>query len=591
MQKKIHVIFTTITIAFIFLTAVLGYRQIIQGQDLAQKAINNRRKLISAEQYSRGDFLDRNNLFLTDVGVRPSLVIFPHMIGNHSQTAEVIAKALELSYLTKEKIENDIRPYNKNGKVLLKQPFVLKPNLTNSETQRINSLGIPGVAVLPIKTRYGPGFLSAHVIGHMTKDNTMYEELKQVGKTIDSKNRTGNKLYKSTDPIGANGLEKQFEYELKGMEAEKQISVVVDAIGRLVKGLGYRSIDKEEDPSRYNIILTIDKRYQQIVEDIMDHELAKGSVVVIDIASGDILALASRPNFDPNRIEEIVLDNKDNGEFVNRSYEMYYPGSVFKIIVAIAALEEGLVDLDEKFICEGNYTFNDSNVISCLREHGEINLYDAFAVSCNSTFINLALRLGPERLKHYAKKIADIDIKFNYKEPNPADIGNASIGQKGVQTDAVHLANILATIARDGKYQGTRLVDGLVNSTGFKKVFYEEPSYLVMKPETAKIIQEMLSGVVERNLGWQNWLPNLSAAGKTGTAQNGKKYELPTGEQKEKTHAWFVGYAPQKNPRIAVSVLVEETLVEKNNPHGGKDAAPIFRKVVEGIFKLEGVAE
>ena len=146
----------------------------------------------------------------------------------------------------------------------------------------------------------------------------------------------------------------------------------------------------------------------------------------------------------------------------------------------------------------------------------------------------------------------------------------------------------MATLARQGKYKEPRLVKQIDSIDGTKKVFYEEPVYQVITKETANSVNEMLAGVIDRNTGWQQWLPGLSGAGKTGTAQNGKKYELPSGEQKEKTHGWFAGFAPRENPTIAVAVIVEESHEEQNSIHGGEDAAPIFRKIVKGILEVEG---
>lgn len=541
------------------------------GSGLAAKALKYRSQSIAGEEFCRGEILDRNLLSLTDSGVRPTLVAFPSAIKDLKATALSLK---EIIALEPEYTESLIK--RSQGNYGTRTPVVLKVNLTVEQVAELIQIRIPGVSVLPLKTRYGPGSVAKHIIGHLNSiDDDKWQKLNQEKRTIET-NPNLTTAYKVIDKIGVTGLEAKYENALRGGKAESHILGIGDANGRLLQGLGYKIQEEPVDPWRNHIVLTLDRHYQEIVEEVLDQNITRGSVVVIDVETGDVLAAASRPDFDQNQVSK-YLAGVD--ELIDRAERVaFYPGSVFKMVVAAAVLEEKIILPDETFTCTGTHIFSDGTEIKCLMEHGQIDLKEAINKSCNMTFVQLGLRLGNTKLTEYASKLGFI-ININASSP-PALIGNASIGQEGVLVSPLQIANLYATLARNGLYHPNRIVSEIRNYQGdIVQDYPRQAPERVISQETSQILKEALTRTAKNGTGRLAWIPEYGTAGKTGTAQ---------ANDAKKVIAWFAGYTPVENPRLAIAVMVEENrLGSQTGLRGGDIAAPIFKEIGKRILDLE----
>ena len=557
MCKRIRLLIWLITGLLFLVSGKLFYLQIIKGKDLAEKAVILHSRIFEAEEHYRGEILDHNLISLTDSGLRPCLMVFPEDCLVHC------AELAELLGLVVQECEKQLKAKQ--------EPFLLKINLSKEEVKKLREVNFPGTAIVLVKTRYGPHSLAKHLIGYLNSINTaQWEELTRNGKTIDMNNFWPG-AYRRTDKIGVAGLEKEYEEILRGARPEKKLKGLTDARGQLLEGLGYKFKDEVVDSWRNHLILTIDHFCQECVEKIMDEKIEKGAVVVIDIPSGDLLALASRPDFDQNNIVQ-YLDEEE--VFLERTRRRaFYPGSVFKTVVAAGVLEENLVEPAEKFVCTGSYLFSDQTEINCLSKHGSLDLRQALIKSCNSIFVQLGLRLGADKLMFYANNLG-FEIDLGDSIP-PALLGNASLGQEGVLVSPLQIANLYATIARGGLYKPCRLVAEIRNYQG--DLIQDFPTALprrVLKTSTCQILKEALSEVCRSGTGQLAWVGEEGTAGKTGTAQV---------NEQGKVIAWFAGFTPVEEPRLAIVVMVEEKKAVQGSLRGGEVAAPIFRDIAAAI--------
>lgn len=575
MHKRIAGVLCVFTGLLFVLTIRTGYLQLWDGPGsgvaLAAKALKLRTQTLAGEEFNRGEILDRNFISLTDSAVRPALVAFPASITDFAEAAKQLqpVMGLEATYT-----ENMLQ--RGQGVFGLRTPVILKVNLTETEMVKFRQNSIPGLAILPLKTRYGPGALARHLIGHLNSINEgQWEKLSGERKTVEV-NASLPTAYRITDRIGVAGLEGKFENALRGSTAETRIVGVADANGRLLQGLGYKTQQEAADPWRNHLILTLDRNYQAVVEKILDEHITRGAVAVIDITTGDVLAVASRPNYDQNMVSK-YLAGRD--ELLDRTERVaFYPGSVFKAVVAAAALEEKLVSPAEVFLCRGSYIFNDGTEIKCLRPHGEVTLAEAIDVSCNTTFIQLGLRLGNDKLQQYAAKLG-FTVNITSSSP-PALLGNTSIGQQGVLVSPLQIANLYATLGRKGLYQPWRIMAEIRNYQG--DVIQDYPRKVperVLQEETSRILNEALIETAKNGSGQMAWLEEGGSAGKTGTAQ---------ANESNRVIAWYAGFAPANNPRLAIAVMVEENNVgAQTGLRGGATAAPLFKEIAKQILALE----
>ena len=400
---------------------------------------------------------------------------------------------------------------------------------------------------------------------------------------------------------GVSGVEKIFDEYLSDC-GEISIKYPSDALGAPFLSYNEEVFSMEYYDNKKGVMLTIDKRIQEIAESVVSEVGLHGAVVVCDVVSGEIRAMVSAPSFEAERVSEYF--NAVNGELMNKCLSAYNLGSVFKIAVAAAALDLDSDLYERKFNCEG-YTTVHGQRFACHNKngHGVLGMYEAMEKSCNIYFINLAREIGAEPIIKTAKTMGfgeKICLTEGYyadagyiadKVTLPAAVANLSIGQGDMMVTPLQVAEMINTIGRGGKYRGLSMVKALVNSDGSVDKYGGELEYKqVIKPETAAKIVKMMTAVIESGSGMLAKPSSVSAAGKTASAETGimrKKEEIKTTEaidEKEEgtiNMTWFAGFFPADRPRYSIVVLAED------GESGGKSSAPIFKMITDRVVNLK----
>ncbi|NLN87200.1 MAG: penicillin-binding protein 2 [Syntrophomonadaceae bacterium] len=552
-------------------TALWGrifYFQVIRGEEISLAATVMRSQRIELREQQRGDILDRNRQPLTNTNTSTALFLSPDLVKRDIEARQKEAPGLTETEYYKQlaasmaAVATGLSGENVKAIVQAALPqshfVMIKQGLEQAEIQHLTEAALPGLVLAPFNERYGHEGFCAHVLGYTDR---------------------------SQEGAGKSGIEKSYDYVLRGAVGAPQMVSVVDARGRAIPGLtGKLQASGEE---RGAVVLTIDRRIQEVAEKAMDYRAERGAAVVIDTHSKEILAMVSRPAFDPYSVDEaIVFDGRS--PLTNRALSSYYPGSLFKVLLTAAALEEGLVDFDDQYNCSGQYVFNDQVAISCLKKegHGLLRFEEAFARSCNPSFIEVGLRLGRTRLLYYVDKVHFIDeTLLGYESIAPgsyvkidggaAAMGNASLGQQGVMVTPLQIASLLATVADDGVWAAPSLVKYTLDQDGHRTPVPGGERIQVISPSTAAQLRLLMEQVVENGTGRAAAIPETRVAGKTATSQTGQM----TSEDEEALNTWFAGYLPADKPRWAIVVMVEE------GSSGAKNCAPIFRDISQGILQ------
>ncbi|MFA5577559.1 MAG: penicillin-binding protein 2, partial [Tissierellaceae bacterium] len=382
---------------------------------------------------------------------------------------------------------------------------------------------------------------------------------------------------------GQTGIEKVYDEFLRNAD-KNSFFVEYDKNKSIVLGSSYYVDNAVEAYQPAGVMLTIDYRIQKITEMVLDFFSAKGAVIVTDIESGEILALASRPNFNQKNITAYL--DKDDMALYNKAVQVSYPpGSIFKIVVLLAALEEDMGFLENSYFCKGYEVINNTT-IKCSGNHGQISLRDGFAKSCNSVFIQIGKELGAKKIIDMAKRLG-LGEKVNIglaeeiegilpegEELLGPAIGNISIGQGKIEATPLQISNILLTIANDGVQKDMTLVKGITSKEGqILKAYNREEDKRVISKDLSQVAKELLEEVLSSGTARSLDLEDIGgAAGKTGSAEASLKGQFTI-------HGWFAGYYPKDEPRYGITILVEEA------SSGSKSAAPIFEKICKEINK------
>lgn len=551
--------------AFLALGGRLAYLQLVQGKTLAQAAVAERTLRLPLGNFLRGDIRDRSGRSLLDGQTTYHAAVFPPLAtsslgvavsapSSQQQGAEEILAAIAES-LPARADRREMQVFLQEA-VARRAPFLIPVSLTRPEAQSLAKQELPGVYIISIPQRYGPGALAPHLTGFVQ----------------------GSPL-KGAKQQGIKGIEAVFDQALAPAGERLELLTVVDRRQELLEGRGLRLRGEEGAVTGgKNVILTLDTGIQQAVEEVLDKYGVQGAVAVLDIPTGEARALASRPRY--NQLTGA-------GDQFDRSLALYHPGSIFKIVVAAAALSEGRVRPDERFFCTGKYSFNEHEAISCWKEggHGSLTFREAFACSCNPVFVEVAQRLERRELEHYARLLGVETGMPGYPPPSwrggeisigdyPGQLGNVALGQEGVRMSPVNAAALAATIARGGVYIQPRVVKMIQDEDGKTvRSFPGRAAQDVLSPEASHTLAEMMAQVVSQGTGERAEAPGLGVAGKTGSAETGR--QNAAGDPV--IDAWFVGYAPRTNPRLAAAVFVE------GGGAGGGITAEIFREIMERI--------
>jgi len=541
------------------------YLQIIRFPYYYQLSIKNCIRTIETG-IPRGIIYDRNGRILAKDAPSANLVFVPYDLKNAEKVADILSNIcnLDKEYLIKKLTKKYINPFDR---------VILKRDLSAKEISLIeeNLYDLPGVFVQEgIKRVYPFGKETAHLLGYLGEiSQSQLEKLKDKG-------------YEMGDYIGQDGIEKVYDEYLRGIPGG--IQVEVDALGHQRRVWG-----KKEGIPGNDIFLTIDATIQEIAyEELGDR---KGCVAVMDPRNGEILALVSNPSFDPGNIV-FYLDEKRHPEkpFFNRVIKgQYPPGSIFKIITEIAALETGTIKEFDRIECTGVMEVSD-RIFHCWKEegHGWVDINLALPFSCNIFFGTIGMKVGVSKLIEYAKKFelgkpTGIDLPGEapgyIPEPSEADPLNLSIGQGPITTTPIQLLSLISTVANGGNIWQPFILKKIISKKGemLKELQPNLRKTVYIDQEALEILRKGLKNVVEFGTGVRAKVEGLEIAGKTGTAQRAAtELELPT-------HGAFVCYAPFDKPKIAVIAFID---------YGSSpQAAEIAGRILKRIFIPEKIEE
>lgn len=568
-----------VIILFLILISRFFYLQIYKQAQYFRASERNRIREAVIEP-TRGLIIDRNGEVLVDNHPSYSVYAIPFEVKRADSVLDLTGKILDMK-------SNEISNIIKRERTGIFTPVKLKrqidfETLSQIEEQRLD---LPGIIYQIEPRRYYPsGVHAPHLFGYLGEITK--EELNQMD----------FKEFRLGDIVGKKGLEKFYEKELRGLRGYQYVEV--DAYGREIRKLK----DKPEIlplPGK-NLHLTLDAQLQRLLEARMD--TLRGGVVIIDCMNGGILALVSKPDYDPEIFTKPIptvvwkeLINDPNKPLYDRMVQsLYPPGSTYKLVLAAAALDLGIIKPSWKAFCPG-YTWMGRRRYDCwnLSGHGELELLQAIEQSCNVYFYKLGLKVGLDNWAQFSRlflfgqstKIDLIDEKVglvpdrNYldqqfgKDRWPRGmLLNLAIGQGDLLVTPLQMARLVMIIANEGISYPLHLLDYLEDpfDRTKKSALIDSVKIKEISQETFKILKQGMYRVCqgERGTGRAAGYRNITVAGKTGTAEN------PHGED----HAWFIGYAPADKPRIAFCVLVE------NGGSGGKIAAPIAREIIKNYF-------
>lgn len=525
----------------------------------------------------RGVIYDHKGKILATNKLSHSLLYYPTKIEpeKYYKTVLELSKIVELS-------ETEIEEKLKQG--TSRKPVYIKHNLNQTALAKLlENQGIfPGMEIITSMGRFYPDKgLGAHLIGYTGEITS--QELKQK-----------SEYYQSGMIIGKNGLEKQFDSILRGTEGKKYYT-----IGKKEKFNNFKIPNSELAIPGHSLTLTLDKGLQKYCEHLLESNEFNGTILVMDVNTGGIMAMANRPTYDLNLFVGGInkkdwqeLQQANTSPFLNRALNPYQPGSVFKIISTVAASEKNYVHplrtfFSRGFLKVGTHIFYDWN----RSGFGWVNMYKALAYSVDTVFYELSLEMGIDSIKQYAEQfrlntptgielpnegtglIPDKFWKQQYYQQDwlPGDTVNTSIGQGFVQLTPLQALQMTAVVATRGNLLRPHLVAQIKDEKG--RVIRENSKNILaklnFKPDTWQMLQFGMRGAVTYGTAKAMGLRRIPLAGKTGTAET-----VPGKE----THAWVVGYGPYKYPKYAVCVFLEHA------GGGGSKAAPLGRKVFNYLF-------
>ena len=526
-----------IFIALLPLVGGLVYLQVFAHSRFRKLSEGNSIRTIYLD-IPRGKILDRNGVVLAEDKLGFNLTYIPFDLKNPAECADILAPILNMgrSEIQKRITEKTANPF---------EPRVIFRTLSEEQLHFVeeNSIRLTGIYIQAGLVRNYPfGKDTTAILGYLGEVSR--EELPTLKK----------EGLRSGDLIGRSGIEKMFDSLLRGERGGTQVEV--DARGHQLRVLG----QKESRPG-HTVILTIDSRLQRIASGKLGDRA--GSIVVLSPNTGEVLALTSKPTFDPDNPAPSL--SRSDKPFLNRALAgLYAPGSVFKIITSIAALESGSITPDDEYECLGSLTLGDRE-FHCWKEdgHGWVSFKNAFAQSCNIYFGQAGMKTGESNLLAYARRaglgvVTGLDLPGEKAGliPRPGDSGgalNLSIGQGALLLTPVQMANLIATVANGGNIFRPEIVRELRDRDGNKIEEFGPAiqSYFFVSETTLNTLKEGLLAVVNSGTGRAAQAPGISVAGKTGTSQTAHR------ELELTTRGSFVCYAPTDNPQVAMAVVLD----------------------------------
>ncbi len=596
-RYRTQLLVAAFSVIFALLFGRLLFLQVIDGERYTYLSENNRVRLKKVPG-TRGMVFDTRGQLMVDSRPSFDLLFVSEDAPDPKQTLSQLAR-----YLGRD--EEDLLDALQEDK--FRAPFqeiVLGKDVDWPTVVAVEShqLELPGVTLRTRPRRsYLESGMAAHLLGYLGEIGPRQLKVQKANG------------YSMGDEIGQFGLERRWEEFLRGRSGGQQVEV--DALGRRV-----RVLHEVQDVPGYNVMLTIDKDVQQTAYEALQGK--EGAIVALDVNSGAVLAMVSTPVFDPNVFARGVTSEEWRTLTTDRLHPLnnraiqgqYPPGSTFKIVLTVAALEEGAIQPDTHLSCNGSMAFGNRVFRDWKKEgHGSVDLHRGLVQSCDVYYYQVGQRLGVDRIARYARAlglgektgialddekpglIPDSEWKMRrYGQPwFPGETPSISIGQGYVTVTPLQMANMMATVANGGTLYRPWFVRKVESLDGavIREYGPEEIRTIPLKESTLQNLRTALADVVNSGEGTGGAAKSqiVRIAGKTGTAQvvemKGNIVKSENLAYLIRDHAWFVAYAPAEKPEIAVVVLVE------HGGHGATAAAPLAKKVIEKYLSVHKEAE
>lgn len=576
-SKKRFLNYFSLGICLIFLIK-LAFMQLIESSKYKELSQNQAIKRVRLNPV-RGNIYDRNSEMLVHSQPSFSISITPKEF-NH-QSLQLLSSILEVDTLAITEVLSNYKGISKL------KPIKVFKDISFNEISMIEEYGqhLAGVSItIESKRKYESDSEMAHILGYTGE--------------ISKEQLNKKQYYYPGDAIGRNGIEFSYEDFLKGSFGSEWIAV--NKFNKKVASFDDGKLDKEAVKG-FDLILHIDEKLQMKAEELLAGRA--GSVIAIDVNTGGVLAYASSPHFNledfsgriPASVYNKLRDDKQK-PLLNRPIQgEYAPGSSWKMLVALAALNEGIINRNSTYTCNGALVFG-NRAFHCTHTDGTINVVDAIRSSCNVFFYQLGIELGTEKIRKYGEmfgfgKKSGIDLPSErdgnlpnletlekiYKGYVPKGIKlNWGIGQGEILVTPLQMAAYTSAIANGGTYYQPHLVWKVFNPQINK---YEEINYssrkIIIPSDYFDIVQKGMWKVVNQGGTATNVrLNEVEICGKTSTSENNKG----------KPHSWFVSYAPYQNPEIAIVALIE------NGGYGSTAAAPVVRELYKTYYGLDTIS-
>lgn len=548
-RRLIILLLFSLIFSFLLLGRVF-WIQFVRGDELKERALNQWTSDVPVEP-KRGTVYDRNKNPLAISATVDTVVASPPDIKDIETTANLLSTALNMD---REELEETLREA-KNKK---KGAIYIKRKITEEESETVRNLKLSGIYFTKEHKRFYPERnLCSHVLG-----------------------------FTGIDSQGLDGIELVYEKYLKGTPG--RIVSEKDALSRKLPF----GVDKYIPPEDgLDLVLTIDKIIQHFAERelekaLAEHNAKRGTIIVMDPKTGEILAMTNKPDYDPNNYGEFSQILWRNAAVS----DVYEPGSTFKIVTASAALEEGVARPEDKFYDPG-YAMVSGVRIGCWYHggHGSQTFIQLLENSCNPGFVELGMKLGKDRFMKYIKgfgfgEVTGIDLPgeargiLDPSKVGPVELATITFGQ-GISVTPVQLITALSTIANDGKLVQPHVAKAIVDKEGNTvQEFSPAPLRQVVSYETAQEMKKILESVVTNGTGGRGKVEGFRVAGKTGTAE---KYSPG------KYVVSYMGFAPVDDPKLAILVIIDEPT--GGLIYGGTIAGPVFQKVMADSLNYLGI--
>lgn len=576
-RPKVAVLIIVIAICMGALVARLVWLQILQNGYYKNQAVENSTR-VTFLRAPRGNIYDRHGNLLATNKQSISMIAVPAQLDNVKDLATRLAKVLEQPY---PEILQALLKAKASGSVL---PVVIAHDLDMDIVARFyeKKLFLPGIDILPdISRSYPNAEVTAHVLGYCG-------EITQAQLAKRPTRRMG-------DVVGQDGIERLYDDQLRGVDGEQRVRV--NAMGQSVSRETSKPQVTKEPTAGQPVVLSLDLDLQKAAYEALGER--SGAIVAIDPQSGEVLAMVSRPSFDPNvftrRITPDVWKriNAPDHPLFNRALSGYPPGSIWKAITLLAALETKAVKPDTKLQVSGGISLGGFFFGDWTGSSGLFDLVKCLAWSRDSAFYQMGLKMTPEQIKEWGVKFGagrptGVELRHESKGlvPDsawkervyhekwyPGNTLHMSIGQTYVQVTPTQAARIYAGLGMKGRVPNLHFVMKI----GERQVPAPKAEMVKTHPEYLKVVLDGLKAVVASGTGGATRLGDVEVAGKTGSAE-----APPAGS---KTHAWFACYAPADKPRIAIACFVE------HGGHGGSAAAPLAKVVLEKYFSVSKPGE